>query len=64
MPRGDLKALADLLDPAEAALIVVYEANLADQVANNIKAVKKLVRQVADLNADDLADQIREARAA
>jgi uncharacterized membrane protein len=64
MPRGDLKALADLLDPAEAALIVVYEANLADQVAKNIKAVKKLVRQVANLNADDLADQIREAHAA
>jgi len=64
MPRGDLKDLADLLDPAEAALIIVYEANLADQVAKNIKAVKKLVRQVADLNADDIADQIREARAA
>lgn len=64
MPRGDLKALADLLDPAEAALIVVYEANLAEQVTKNIKAVKKLVRQVADLKADDIAEQMKEAHAA
>jgi uncharacterized membrane protein len=64
MPRGDLKALADLLDPAEAAIIVVYEANLAEQVAKNITAVKKLVRQVAELKADDIAEQMKEAHAA
>jgi uncharacterized membrane protein len=41
LPRGDLKAFADLLDPSEAALIVVYETNLADQMKKNVKAVKK-----------------------
>jgi uncharacterized membrane protein len=64
IPRGDLKAFADLLDPSEAALIVVYETKLADQVKKNIKAVKKLVRQMADLKADEIADEIRQARAA
>jgi uncharacterized membrane protein len=64
IPRGDLKAFADLLDPSEAALIVVYETKLADQVKKNIKAVKKLVRQVVDLKADEIADEIRQARAA
>jgi uncharacterized membrane protein len=63
MPRGDLKDLADLLDRAEAGLIVVYEAKLAEQVAKNIKAVKKLVRQVAELKAADIAEQMKEAHA-
>jgi uncharacterized membrane protein len=64
LPRGDLKAFADLLDPSEAALIVVYETNLADQMKKNVKAVKKLVRQMADLKADEIADEIRQAHAA
>ena len=64
MPRADLKAVADLLDPAEAALIVVYEASLAEQVAKNVKAVKKLVRHVAELKADEIAEQMKEAHAA
>jgi uncharacterized membrane protein len=64
IPRGDLKAIADLLDASEAALIVVYETNLADQVKKNIKAVKQVVRQMADVKADQIADEIRQARAA
>jgi len=64
IPRGDLKAFADLLDPAEAALIVVYETSLTDQVMKNIKAVKHLVREVADLRADEIAEEIRQAKAA
>ena len=64
IPRSDLKAFADLLDASESALIVVYEAKLADQVKKNVKAVKKLVRQMADLKADEIADEIRQAHAA
>ena len=62
--RGDLKAFGDLLDPTEAALIIVYETKLADQVKKNVKAVRKLVRQMADLKADAIADEIRQARVA
>jgi uncharacterized membrane protein len=59
IPREDLKAIADLLDPAEAALIVVYETNLADQVEKNIKAVNHVVSEVTDLTADAIAEDMR-----
>ena len=64
LPRGDLKAFADLLDPSEAALIVVYETKLADQVKKNVKAVKHLVRQMADVKAGEIAEEIKQVRAA
>ena len=64
IPRGDLKAIADLLDASEAALIVVYETKLADQVKKNVKTVKQIVRQVVDVKADQIADELRQARAA
>jgi uncharacterized membrane protein len=64
LPRSDLKAFADLLDPSEAALIVVYETKLADQVKKNVKAVKQLVRQMADVKAGEIADEIKQMRAA
>src|SRR4029077_3173447 len=38
MSRGDLKDLGDTLDAGTAGLLVVYEANLAEQIAANIKA--------------------------
>ena len=59
IPRDDLKSIGDLLYPSEAALIVVYEANLADQVAQNIKAVKRVVSKVADATADQIAEDLR-----
>jgi Protein of unknown function (DUF1269) len=64
IPRSDLKAIADLLDASEAALIVVYEAKLADQVKTNLKAVKQIVRQMVDVKADQIADEMRQAHAA
>jgi uncharacterized membrane protein len=64
MKRGDLKELGDVLDRGEAALIVVYRANLADQVAALIKAENRYVSQVTNATADQLAEDIREAEAA
>jgi uncharacterized membrane protein len=64
IPREDLKKIGDLLHASEAALIVVYEAKLTDQVKKNIKAVKELVRPMIDVKADQIADEIRKARAA
>jgi Protein of unknown function (DUF1269) len=64
IPRSDLKAIADLLDASEAALIVVYETKLADQVKRNIKAIKQIVRQMVDVKADQIADEMRQAHAA
>ena len=62
--RDDLKKIGDALDNAEAALVVVYKANLADQVKENIKAVRQVVSKVADVTADDIERAIRQSRAA
>ena len=61
MDRGDLKQLGDVLDSGTAGLIVVYQANLADQVAANIKALNRIESQIIDLTADEIAEEIRAA---
>ena len=63
IPRDDLKMIADLLDPSKAALIVIYETDLADQVERNLKAVNHVVSKVADLTADEIAENMRRAAA-
>jgi len=45
-------------------VIVVYAANMADQIAANIKAVNKAESKEIDANADELASQLKEAGAA
>lgn len=59
MDRGDLKALGDVLDSGTAGLIVVYQANLSDQVAATIKAINRFESQIVDLTADEIANDIR-----
>jgi uncharacterized membrane protein len=61
--RGDLKEMGDVLDRGQAALIVVYRANVADQVSALIKAENRFVSQVVDATADQIADEIRQAEA-
>ena len=63
MDRGDLKKLGDVLDAGQAGLIVVYQANLADQVAATIKAINRVESQIVDLTADEIAEEIRAAGA-
>jgi uncharacterized membrane protein len=64
MKRGDLKEMGDVLDSGDAALIVVYRASVADQVAALIKAENRYLSQVMDATADQIADEIRQAQAA
>jgi hypothetical protein len=40
---------------------VVYEANLAEQVAANIKAANKLISKATDMAADQLAADLKQA---
>jgi uncharacterized membrane protein len=61
MKRSDLKELGDVLDQGEAALIVVYRANVADQVAAAIKAENRHVSQVINATADQITEDIRHA---
>jgi uncharacterized membrane protein len=59
MPRDDLKKLGDLLYPAEAGFIAVYETSLADQIARNLKAANHAIGSVADMTADKIAEEVR-----
>ena len=61
MSRGDLKELGDALDTGQAGLIAVYETNLADQVAANIKAANRVVSKATDMAADKLAEDMKAA---
>jgi uncharacterized membrane protein len=61
MSRGDLKELGDALDDGQAGMIVVYETNLADQVAANIKAANRIISKAVDMVADQLAEDVRQA---
>ena len=59
MSRGDLKELGDTLDAGQAGLIVVYETNLADQIAANIKAANRIISKATDMAADQLAEDMK-----
>ena len=61
MSRSDLKELGDTLDAGQAGLIVVYETNLADQVAANIKSANRVVSKATDMAADQLAADMKQA---
>ena len=55
MDDEDLKSLGLVLDQGQAGLIVVSAANMADQIAANIKSLNKAVSKEIDANADELA---------
>jgi len=59
----DLKALGDVLGQGQAGLIVVYATDIADAVADNVKAVNKHVSKELDANADELLRQLQRAEA-
>ena len=63
MKRDDLKELGETLDSGTAGLIVVYETNLADQIAANIKAADRVVSKATDMQADQLAADLKKAQA-
>lgn len=61
MSRSDLKELGETLDDGQAGLVVVYETNLADQIAANIKAANRMVSKATDMAADQLAADMKKA---
>ena len=61
LDREDLKELGEVLDKGQAGLIVVYEANLADQIVANIKTGNRFVSKQIDADLDDLTKQIEAA---
>jgi uncharacterized membrane protein len=64
MDDDDLYALGAVLGQGQAGLIVVYEVNLADQIAVNIKSANTAaVSKEIGASADELARNLREAGA-
>jgi DDE superfamily endonuclease len=55
------KELGETLDAGQAGLVAVYETSLADQVAANIKAANRVVSKVTDMEADQLAADMKQA---
>jgi uncharacterized membrane protein len=59
MSNDDLKELGTVLENGEAGLIVIYAANMADQVAASIKAENRYISDAIDADADELAEQLK-----
>lgn len=58
MSRKDLKELGEALDDGAAGLVVVYETNLAEQVAANIRAANRMISKQTDMATDRLAEEL------
>jgi len=63
MDNEDLAALRDVLDQGQAGMIVVYEVNLADRIAANMKSVNTAAVSKTIAYADELARHLHEAGA-
>ena len=59
--RSGLKDLGETLDNGQAGLIAIYETNLADQIAANIKAANHIMAMATDMAADQLAEDLKHA---
>ena len=63
MNREDLKELGETFDAGTAGLVVVYETNLADQIKANIKAANRVISKATNMEADQLAADLKKAQA-
>jgi uncharacterized membrane protein len=61
MRRDELKELGEVLDDGTAALVAVYETNLADQVAANINATNHMVSETT-VDTERLAKDLQDAK--
>jgi uncharacterized membrane protein len=64
MSRGDLKDLGEELDDGAAALIVVGESRIGEQVEKAVTRARKVVEKEIDAEADELKREIRAAESA
>jgi uncharacterized membrane protein len=62
MDDEDFEAIAAILSQGQAGLIVVYEVNMADQIAANIESVDTAaISKKIDTNVDEVARELQEA---
>ena len=62
--HDDLTALGEVLEEGDAGLVVVYAADMADQVATNVRAARRTARGTTNVSAEQLAADIRAAESA
>jgi uncharacterized membrane protein len=58
MSRGDLKDLGEALDEGDAALIVIGESKIEEQIEKAAKRARKVIEKQIDADADDLRREI------
>jgi len=61
MSRGDLKELGEALDDGDAALIVIGESKVEEQVEKAVKRAKKVIEKEIDAEAEELKRQVEAA---
>jgi len=61
MSRGDLKDLGETLDDGQAAIIVIGESKLEEQLEKATQRAKKRLEKQVDVEADELKKEIEQA---
>ena len=61
MSRGDMKDLGELLDEGQAALIVVGESRVEEQLDKVLTRAQKSIEQEIDADSKELEDQLKDA---
>ena len=61
MKKGDVKALAEALEPGQAAVIVIAETTVEEGLEHLMKRAKKIMKEQVDIEAAELKKAIDEA---
>jgi uncharacterized membrane protein len=61
MSRGDLKELGEALDEGQAAVIVVGESKIEEQMEEATKRARKMIEKRIDAEAEELKRELKEA---
>ena len=61
MSRGDLKDLGEALDEGDAALIVIGESKIEEQIEKATKRARKVLEKQLEADADEFKRELEEA---
>jgi uncharacterized membrane protein len=61
MSRGDMKELGDLLDEGQAALVVVGESRVGEQLDQALSRAQKTMEKEVDADSKELERELKEA---
>ena len=61
MSRSDMKDLGDLLDDGQAALIVVGESKIGEQLDKDLQRAQKSVEKQIDADSKDFEKELEQA---